>query len=196
MGRAEEKKQQKQASLMDTAFQLFISQGIIKTSISDIAERAGVAKGTFYLYFKDKYDLQEKLVVHKSEQVFRHALECSGFEALDSEADKLLAIVDDILFQMRDNPYLLRFLNKKLSWDIFRKVIERTETGNSGLLERIKTAVRSGDSAVEIELYTVMELVGAASYNVILNGQPVELEAYIPYLHRAICAILDGFRGL
>ena len=59
MGRVEENKQLKLTSLMDTAFQLFTAQGIAKTSIADIAQQAGVAKGTFYLYFKDKYDLHE-----------------------------------------------------------------------------------------------------------------------------------------
>ena len=57
MGLTEEKKQWKRASLMDSAFRLFTTQGVSKTSIEDIAKAAGVAKGTFYLYFKDKYDL-------------------------------------------------------------------------------------------------------------------------------------------
>ena len=74
MSRVEKNKLLKQTNLMDTAFQLFTSQGLTKTSISDIVERAGVAKGTFYLYFKDKYDLHEKLVVHKAEQIFQQGL--------------------------------------------------------------------------------------------------------------------------
>ena len=40
------------------------------TSISDIVDNAGVAKGTFYLYFKDKYDIRNKLIAHKSGEVF------------------------------------------------------------------------------------------------------------------------------
>ena len=72
MGRVEENKKLKLTCLMDTAFQLFTTQGIAKTSIADIAQQAGVAKGTFYLYFKDKYDLHEKLVIRKSEQLFQH----------------------------------------------------------------------------------------------------------------------------
>ena len=78
MSRVEENKQQKKNSMMETAFQLFTSKGIANTTISDIVEMAGVAKGTFYLYFKDKYDLNEKLIIHRSEQLMRHALEHSG----------------------------------------------------------------------------------------------------------------------
>ena len=56
MGKAEENKLRKRESLLDTAFKLFTEKGIHNTSIADIVEQAGVAKGTFYLYFKDKYD--------------------------------------------------------------------------------------------------------------------------------------------
>ena len=55
MGKAAENKQQKREALLNTAFKLFTTKGLHNTSIADIVEQAGVAKGTFYLYFKDKY---------------------------------------------------------------------------------------------------------------------------------------------
>ena len=194
MGRVEENKLLKQTNLMDTAFQLFTSQGLTKTSISDIVERAGVAKGTFYLYFKDKYDLHEKLVVHKAEQIFQHAMEHSGYETLDSREDRLLAIVDDILFQLQKNQILLRFLGKNISWTIFHKVYEKTEAGCSGFFDELRNAAPSERKRMEIELFTVFELVGAASHSVILTGEPVSLEEYLPYLHDSIRAIMTNFR--
>ena len=54
MGKVEHNKRQKRDSLLDSAFSLFINNGFTKTSISDIVKQAGVAKGTFYLYFRDK----------------------------------------------------------------------------------------------------------------------------------------------
>ena len=51
MGKVDHNKQQKRESLLDSAFSLFIDNGFNKTSISDIVKNAGVAKGTFYLYF-------------------------------------------------------------------------------------------------------------------------------------------------
>ena len=54
MGKAEHNKQQKRDSLLESAFSLFIDNGFNKTSISDIVNQAGVAKGTFYLYFSDQ----------------------------------------------------------------------------------------------------------------------------------------------
>ena len=66
MGRVEENKKKKKEALFRTAYELFTTKGINSTAISDIVEKAGVAKGTFYLYFKDKYDIKNKLIAHKT----------------------------------------------------------------------------------------------------------------------------------
>ena len=76
MGKLDKNKRLKIDSLLNTSFELFIAKGINKTSISDIVEKAGVAKGTFYLYFKDKYDIKDRLIVHKTSQLFAHAYDC------------------------------------------------------------------------------------------------------------------------
>ena len=57
MGKVDENKKKKKEALFNTAYELFTTKGINATAISDIVEKAGVAKGTFYLYFKDKYDI-------------------------------------------------------------------------------------------------------------------------------------------
>ena len=57
-------KQEKERKLLNTALHLFTEKGIKKTSIQDIVHEAGIAKGTFYLYFKDKYDLRDKLIMN------------------------------------------------------------------------------------------------------------------------------------
>jgi len=43
--------------LMAAAEQLFIAKGIEATTVNDIVEAAGVAKGTFYHYFASKHDM-------------------------------------------------------------------------------------------------------------------------------------------
>ena len=58
MGRLDEKKKKKRIALLDAAYDLFTSKGVAETSISDIVQRAEMAKGTFYLYFKDKNEIQ------------------------------------------------------------------------------------------------------------------------------------------
>ena len=51
-----ENKIQKENRLLSAAFELFTENEIQKVSVNDIVNKANVAKGTFYLYFKDKYE--------------------------------------------------------------------------------------------------------------------------------------------
>lgn len=194
MGRIEENKQQKKKRLMNTAFALYTSKGIAKTSIADIVEEAGIAKGTFYLYFHDKYDLQEKLIIHKSEQLFQHALDHSGYEALSGAEDKILAIVDDILLQLQKNPRLLQFINKNLSWGIFRRAITKSQTDYTAVFESILGTNPADRKTLEIEIYIILEMVGSTCLSVILDSDPVDLESFMPYLHRSIRVILESFQ--
>jgi AcrR family transcriptional regulator len=50
-------REEKRNHLLETASQVFGQQGYTNTRVSDIAERAGVAKGTVYEYFSSKEDL-------------------------------------------------------------------------------------------------------------------------------------------
>ena len=192
VGKVEENKQQKEQSLLNTAFRLFTTKGIIKTSVSDIAQQAGVAKGTFYLYFRDKYDIQNKLIAHKTEQMFRHALDHSDYRSGGSAADKVIAIIDDILDQMQRDPGLLRFINKHLSWGIFSRAVGRSSIDYLSTFREILELGDMGETELQMTLYTIIELVGAACHSVILEQDPVSLEQYKPYLYRSVRAIIEA----
>src|SRR5664280_998662 len=56
--RAAERRQ----SIIDAALDEFIARGFTATRLDDVAKRAGVAKGTIYLHFKDKESMFEELI--------------------------------------------------------------------------------------------------------------------------------------
>src|SRR5260370_239185 len=56
--RAAERRQ----AIIEAALDEFIARGFTATRLDDIARRAGVAKGTIYLHFKDKESMFEELV--------------------------------------------------------------------------------------------------------------------------------------
>ena len=70
MGKVENNKLNKQRSLLNSAFELFTTKGVSKTSIAEISSKAGMAKGTFYLYFRDKFDIRNRLISHESSLLF------------------------------------------------------------------------------------------------------------------------------
>ncbi|WP_228749421.1 TetR/AcrR family transcriptional regulator [Bradyrhizobium sp. BR 10261] len=49
-------------AIVAAAMEEFITRGFAATRLDDIAKRAGVAKGTIYLHFKDKESMFEELV--------------------------------------------------------------------------------------------------------------------------------------
>lgn len=53
--------EQRRTELMDAAERLFLKQGVAPTTIEQITDSAGVAKGTFYLYFSSKEDILRAL---------------------------------------------------------------------------------------------------------------------------------------
>ena len=54
MAALQEKKLEKKRKILENAYQLFKSKNIYNTAIDDIVKASGIARGTFYLYFKDK----------------------------------------------------------------------------------------------------------------------------------------------
>lgn len=58
----------KPQAIMAAALELFGEKGFTVTRLDDVARRAGVAKGTLYLYFDSKQDLFIKVVEHALKQ--------------------------------------------------------------------------------------------------------------------------------
>ncbi len=52
--------EQRRAEILDAALQLFSSEGFHDTTMEEVANAAGVAKGTIYLYFRDRDELVER----------------------------------------------------------------------------------------------------------------------------------------
>src|SRR5674476_1122517 len=53
---------ERRKAIIDAALDEFIARGFTATRLDDVAKRAGVAKGTIYLHFKDKESMFEELI--------------------------------------------------------------------------------------------------------------------------------------
>lgn len=199
MGKAEHNKQQKRDSLLESAFSLFIDNGFSKTSISDIVNDAGVAKGTFYLYFKDKYDIRNHLIAHKANQVFRVAYnELSAHPEISQFEDQVMFMIDHILDQLANNLNLVKLIAKHLSWGFFKNSLYFVPSDDQEsiyeiyirLLEHAEFSYRSP----ELMMYTIIELISGTSYNAILYQQPVPLEELKPHLYETVRGVFRQYR--
>lgn len=199
MGKVESNKLQKRTSLLNTAFNLFTTKGISKTSIAEISKNAGIAKGTFYLYFKDKYDIRNKLVSHESSKLFKQAAAALDEYCLESSLtldfeDKIVFIADNIINALNKDKTLLTFISKNLSWGIFREALtNNVDEDDINFKDVFYTMIECAEYEIEepeIMLFLITELVSSSCYSSILYEEPANIETIKPYLFSTIRAII------
>ena len=197
MSKIDHKKKMKREALLDTAFELFTKQGIHKTSISDIVQRAGVAKGTFYLYFKDKYDIHNRLIAGKAASIFREATaDLERHPEITSVEDKIIFVTNYVIDLFEKDRSLLTFISKNLSWAIFKNVLinSREETD----IDFHEVFIRLFDDSdivyqnPEVLIFMIIEFVSATVYSSILYEEPLPMPEFRPYLNTAIRQIMKG----
>lgn len=194
MGKLDANKKKKRESLLNTAFSIFTSKGVSQTSISEIVDKAGVAKGTFYLYFKDKYDIKNKLIAHKSSLLFKNAFEELNNHTEPDFMGKMIFIIDNIINQLNENQSLLTFISKNLSWGIFKNALISSENEDDYNFKEIYDTMISDSPKKlkdpEIMIFMIIELVSSTVYSAILYNEPVSLEELKPYLYDTVKTII------
>ncbi|UNK20690.1 TetR/AcrR family transcriptional regulator [Paenibacillus sp. N3/727] len=55
--------EERRNEILDTAEMLFFSKGYAKTTVNDMLQAIGIAKGTFYYYFKSKEEVMDAVVM-------------------------------------------------------------------------------------------------------------------------------------
>lgn len=186
-------KEDKENRLLHTAFKLFTEKGIKDTSIQEIVDNASVAKGTFYLYFKDKYEIRDILIVKKSEKLFSEALKSLRKNYISNFSDQIIYVINYVIDELTKNPLLLKFISKNLSWGVFNKTIlnlyESNENKENSLYNLFIKGIEENDIKLqnpEVTLFMIIELVGSTCFNSILYKDPLPIEEYKPYLYKAI----------
>lgn len=199
MGKIEDKKRQKKAALLSAAYKLFTEKGIDNTSVSEIVKEAKMAKGTFYLYFKDKNEVQDCLIATQANRVFERAnLELNNLlveQHFESVEECVILLVDAVINQLKDNPSLLRFISKNLSWGVFSnmRIVDLDNRHCMDIFDSLLQMSKKKYRKKELMIFMIVELVNATCYNVILNHVPVEIDELKKDLYQTIRSILHQF---
>ncbi len=189
----------KESRLLETAYKLFTRKGVKDTSIQEIADNADVGKGTFYLYFKDKYEIRDILIYRKSKKLFNDAYKESKKQNFSNLTDQIIFIIDSVINKLIKNQVLLKFISKNLSWGVFNDTLENVytisnEEDTDGIYDLFIKGINEYKIKVEnpkATLFMIIELVSSTCYNSILYEEPEPIDEFKPKLYETIRKIID-----
>lgn len=196
LSKSQRNKEHKKNSLLQAAYSLMTRHDMSDVSISDITTQAGVAKGTFYLFFKDKNDIRDFLIARESENILRKAQ--SALDATDIRGfeDAILFMISHILSQLIENPLLLRLIRRNLSFGLFHRHLQSTlEEDGFDLFSRFSQKAEAAGIHYEdprMIFFMIIELTGSVCYSSIVNELPAPIDQVRPSLFEAIRAILKS----
>lgn len=106
----DEQKQERRQVLLDVAWELFQGTSYQSITINEVAERAGLAKGTVYLYFKSKEELFLSLQEQQLAAWFDEVNARLQVAPADPEADPIAEVVNSLCETLKQRPGLTRLL--------------------------------------------------------------------------------------
>ncbi len=160
----------KRKRVIDAAIEEFSTHSYHKARITAIAENAGIAKGSFYQYFKDKKDL------------FKHIIDLTVDKKLEYiNQDMMKNIKNHGFFQLlqetylsgvrfaKDNPRLLAIgvkltNNKDLQREVWGDQQDKTLSFYKQLLE---VGITKGELESDIDIELVSRLLSGLNYSLI-----------------------------
>ncbi|MEC9485346.1 MAG: TetR/AcrR family transcriptional regulator [Candidatus Izemoplasma sp.] len=155
--------------IIDTTIDLFYKKGYFQTKITDITNAAGIAAGTFYLYFPNKFVLYKYILMEFQHEIRRQiSIQVSNVEGR-FEKEKV-GIKTFIQFAL-DNPHAYNiiweslYVDKQLFINYYDGFAKRYEKG-------LKDSIKKGemyDVDTELVSYILMGVANFVGLKVLLN---------------------------
>lgn len=190
MDKITQKKNEKYTKILDTALRLFERNGTHLVSIDEIVKGAGVAKGTFYLYFKDRYDLISTLIIEKASKymsLLNDKYEPKDFGDVSTSVRHYIEYISDFL---QKNKTLCILIEKNLNTCV-NAVAQTKEGPIKELYEKIFSELINcgvAEAEARAKLYLYIELIVSSCCNAIIRETPYTIEELKPHL----CQIIES----
>ncbi len=187
--RAQQKEEKKQ-SLLSAAFSLFTQKGVAKTTVDEIVRQANVAKGTFYLYFQDKTQLLQELILRISTRVLDEAYRYVRQHDTGNFTENVILLMDYVIEYFKRNKLCLRLIERNFSWPmVAQQLTARTDPLWAALcrdLEASPLASRHSPEDVFKLIFVITEMCGATCYSSIIEGKPDIIDNMKPILYEIV----------
>jgi AcrR family transcriptional regulator len=133
----DKRKEQLREELIATASRLFRQNGFSAVSVEDIVAATGVAKGTFYLYFKTKADVVQASLSQALDDLDKQVSSATSQASSDAAAS-LRAVVNVILNFLQANPGMIGpITDNELASELGDDVLSRCRAATTSVFERL-----------------------------------------------------------
>ena len=184
-------KKDKKEILMNSATNLFKTKGIYSTTVSDIVKDAGIAKGTFYLYFRDKDEVVNAVIMKEANILLNKAIEESKTLENAKLSEKIVFIADHVIDVFLKNKSDLEIIHKNLYKGLFSKDENGITLFSKAVDEFISYNKYENKEKIQKKLYIIIEMVGGVCYNSIYNNMPYDIFDIKEELFEAIGSIVS-----
>lgn len=195
MPSVEENKLKKRNKILEAAYNLFAKNGINTTPIDEVVKCAGVAKGTFYLYFHDKYDLMDQIILYKSAAIIKSVIAQMKNINTDNKmeaVDQLTFFVDAIIDYMIENKEMLSVISEKSSI-LYSLIIDNGDDNiklDFDYLTDIIVKLGNPPENAKKLLLLVSTMIFTTASNAILSRSPFTIEEIRPEIRLAVKKML------
>lgn len=170
------KKLEKRKKLLDSSYELFVEKGISNVSIAEICQKAGIAKGTFYLYFTSKEDIARALNRRISFTLMQKAYDKVTHNRKDTFADNVITMANFIIDYFHADTETLKMMRKDF---IFPLTVDDFDNSTNPLMISLRQEISgyasvSGYSNHEIlfRLYSLLSMIAGICHSVIIDHFP------------------------
>ncbi|WP_138159394.1 TetR/AcrR family transcriptional regulator [Peptoniphilus catoniae] len=180
MQRTDKGKKDKEIKITQAALKSFREKGIEGTSIRDIMKKTDLGLGTFYLYFKDKRDLEEEIVLDIMIDLFYEAEEnCSGTDPTERYISFIAYIIDYLV----KDPVELDLILKNVNWALYAKIenderFKKADSTLSFVLEKYSALfpIRYSESEQLFILSLTMHIVLSTCKSSLMQNSVLDIE--------------------
>ena len=154
------KKKVKRKSIIDAAIEVFSRNGFQNSTISEIAQKANVAEGTIYQYFRNKEDLFFSIPIDKTKE-FYGELELH-LQGIKGSINKVRKFVWYYIHHLQANPEYARalMLEMRVNRNFIRtKTYEAFRPMTHRILEIIEEGQEEGTIRKDVDMYTIRHLI-------------------------------------
>jgi len=191
----EEKKRKTRKAILDAAIKLFSRNGYENTRVEDLAQEAGIGKGTIYGYFKTKSEIFLAFCEDEIEHVFAVENNKSSDSPLAQKLQKLF--MRQFRYVTRNNEFgriVAREMTfpKEVTYAMSKKLEERYISAIGDILQK---AIVRNELRSDLELFYVvghfysLYLILLSSW---YNGRFTTEKEVESALHKLLCQAMEG----